>query len=80
MKTFQDLYLFNVITYYMKSGTHIAEQVSICFYKAYTFQCFPQDFVRHVAAGDVTLICIFMTSLRQVCVQMSFRHFRSVVL
>ncbi len=28
--------------------------------------------MRLVAAGDVTLICIFMTSLRQVCVQMSF--------
>ncbi len=27
---------FNVITYYVKSGTRIAEQASICVYKAYT--------------------------------------------
>ncbi len=29
--------LFNVITYHMKSWTHIAEQASICVYKTYTF-------------------------------------------
>ncbi len=33
--------------------------------------CFPQDFVKLVAAGHI-LICIFMTSLHQVCVQTSF--------
>ncbi len=33
---------------------------------------FPHDFVRLVAAGDVTLICIFITSFRKVCVQTSF--------
>ncbi len=30
-------YIFNVITYYVKSGTRIAEQACICVYKAYTF-------------------------------------------
>ncbi len=29
--------LFNVITYYVKSGTRIAKQANICVYKAYTF-------------------------------------------
>ncbi len=38
----------------------------------YIVQCFLQDFVRLVAAGDVTLICIGMTLLRQVCFQTSF--------
>ncbi len=28
---------FNVCTYYVKSGMRIAEQASICVYKAYTF-------------------------------------------
>ncbi len=32
--------LFNIITYYVKSGTHITEQASICVYKAYTFILF----------------------------------------
>ncbi len=31
---------FNVITYYVKSGTRIAEQANICVYKAYTFIVF----------------------------------------
>ncbi len=35
--------LFNVITYYMTSWTRIAEQASICVYKAYTFFFFLND-------------------------------------
>ncbi len=32
--------LFNIITYYVKSGTRVAEQARICVYKAYTFILF----------------------------------------
>ncbi len=50
--------------------------VCVCMYACiyiYTHtHCFPHDFVRLVAAGDVTLICIFITSFRKVCVQTSF--------
>ncbi len=35
--------LFNVITYYVKSGTRIAEQASICVYKADNFFFFMTD-------------------------------------
>ncbi len=56
-------FLFNVLFFFPT-----CPYLYICVY----IQCFPQDFVRPVAAGDVIIICIFMTSLRQVCVQTSF--------
>ncbi len=48
-------------------GQNMSAQKTTCI-----FQCFPQDCVRIVVACDVTLICIFMKSMRHVCVQTSF--------